>query len=119
MIALLITAAYLAGTVVFARSRLRHWHKTSDLLDRDDGFDRVSYALAALGLGLVWPLALGFLRLSRWLWKPVDRDVARREQMRQDREAWRQRARTSTDEQERATATAIVETLDDLLKERS
>lgn len=115
----LITIAYLAGTVLFARAKLRHWHKVSTLIDYDDGGDRTMAALAALGLGLIWPLAAGFQFFARWLWKPVDRDVARREQLRKDRDSWRHRAVTATDEQERATAAAIVETLDDLLRERA
>lgn len=119
MIGWMITAAYLVGTVIFARAKLRHWHKVSTLINYDDSGDRTMAALAALGLGLIWPIAGAFQVLARWLWKPVDRDVARQEQLRQDRDAWRRRAQSSTDEQERATAAAIVETLDDLLRERA
>lgn len=109
-------AGYLAVAVTFARSRVRHWHKVSPLFDANDGVDRGAYALGGLALGLIWPLTLGFLAVRDWLWRPVDRDIARREQMSKDRDDWRARSRSASDEAERKTAADIADTLDDLLR---
>lgn len=74
-----LIVAYLAGLVTFARFLLRRWHKAGTF-DAASGFERVSTTLGAVGLGLIWPLSLGFLHLSDWLLRPVDRDEARRKQ---------------------------------------
>lgn len=115
----LITAGYLGTGLVFARASIRRWKadpKSMLNYSTADNSDRALAALAALALGLIWPVALAFHALKDWLWKPADRDTARLDQMVADRDHWREQARDAPTEQERATARTIVETLDDLIK---
>ena len=111
-----ILAAYLAAAVTYARAALRRWESDPNSLTHGShGVDRGISAAAALLFGLIWPLSIAWLALSRWLWKPTDEHLQRVEQMVTDRDMWRDKARTATTEDERATAATIVETLDDLI----
>lgn len=120
MTAAIVTAvvvAYLGVGLVFARSALRRWQADPKSLTSmsSDGADRAMSALGALAFGLIWPLSVGFLALRDWLWKPADRDEARREQMWEDYLHWLRESHNAATEQERATAKTIADTLDDLL----
>lgn len=109
------TFAYLVAAIRVARSRIRYWSKKSTFIDTQDGFERGGAAAAALAVGLLWPFSLAFLATRDWLWKPVDRDEARRERLRADLDDWRARTGTGT-ESDRRMAADIVATLEDLLK---
>ena len=112
-----VVVAYLAAGAVYARGRIRHWSKYSDLWSGtlDDG-ERAAVAMGAIGAGLIWPLSIAFLAARDWLWKPADRDADRRDRMEADLRDWRERARTGSDD-ERRMAADIVTTLEDLLRE--
>lgn len=110
--------SYLLITLVFARNRILHWHKDpSSLVDITDSTDRMLSSLAAISLGLIWPVALIFFALRDWLWKPADRDAERLNRLRADHRDWKQKAydRTATNE-ERRMAADIANTLADIIK---
>ena len=118
-IVLACVAAYLTTAVLFARSRIVKWsNDPQSLMYEADGGDRVAGTMAALGLGLIWPAALLFLRFRDWMWRPVDKAEARRERLNDDLANWMLRFRNSTDEAEKRMAYDIVETLRDLLREQ-
>lgn len=116
MLGLAITLAYFAVGLIHARRLVNRWSQDPDALCSDgDGFERTSAALGALGMGLIWPLSMAFDLLRAWLWKPADRREARFEQLRKDRDDWRQREHSAETEQERQMARDIGKTLDDIL----
>lgn len=111
-----ITIAYFAAGLFYARHLVSRWSRDPDSLSSDgDSFERTSSALGALGLGLVWPFVGTFDVLKAWLWKPSDRYAARIEQLRKDRDEWREREWAAATEEERAMARDIRKTLDDIL----
>lgn len=117
LIAWVLAAGYLAAALTFARSTLRRWQAipNSETATASDGVDRAASAAAALLFGALWPITLAFWSLRDWLWKPIDKQAARVDQMRIDRDYWRQQVSEAATEAERDTARRIVETLDDLI----
>jgi hypothetical protein len=113
----LIFAAYMVVTAFYSRACVRRWVRDPDSVfySVTQSPDRSGAAAAALGVGLIWPLAIVFHLIKDWLWRPLDRDAARRDRLRADRAAWQTRT-YSTDQDERRMANDIVSTLDDILR---
>lgn len=109
---------YLTVTMLFARNRIQHWHKDQDaLLDSSNPGDRMVAAIAAVSLGLIWPLAVLFFGLRDWLWKPADRDRERLERLRSDERDWRMKAYDrAASEDDRRMAADIANTLSDIVR---
>lgn len=116
----MITFAYLVLGAFYSRAVVRRWARDPESMfaGGGDSFDRSGAAAGAIGVGLLWPIALVFYAIKAWLWKPVDRDAERLDRLRADRDAWRGRT-NSTDPGERRMATDIVSTLDDILRRES
>lgn len=111
------TLAYLAAGLVFARGRLRQWHRTDEYGFLDDGMERGLAVFVAVLLGLIWPLSVTFLKFRDWMWRPVDKEQERVAQLRSDLAAWSKKANDlSATEQERQAARDIIAVLDDLLR---
>lgn len=112
-----IIGAYLAVGLAYARVTIQRWARDprAVLANDPDSGDKAGVALGALVMGLFWPLAMGFLALRDWLWKPADKDKARRDQMQQDRQHWLRESGSADTPEARAAAKTIADTLGDLL----
>ena len=114
--------AYFAQGVFYARQTIHRWASDPSSLSyahsggRVDGGDRAIAALAAFGIGLIWPVAMVWRLFALWLWKPVDRDLERIARLASDREDWRRREYAATSDSERRMAHDIRVTLDDILR---
>ena len=114
----MIVVAYLVVAVAYARGRIRHWYRTGSDIDFTDGVDRMAATLAALGLGLIWPVSMLAAELRQWMCRPVDVDLERMERLRSDYQDWRAKERQATAEEDRRLAKDIADTLDELLRGR-
>lgn len=108
MIGWLVFVGYLLAGLVMARAMHTRWYRLGWELDTGS-------VVGAICVGLVWPGTLLYLVVARWITAPVERDMARLEQLRADRETWRVRT-YSSDPEEQRMATEIVRVLDDALK---
>lgn len=111
-----VIAAYLAGGLVFARNRLRHWHETDHYGMFEEGTERGMAVLGAVFFGLIWPLSMAFLLFRDWMWRPVDRQTERIQRLRAERDDWERKYYSGT-EAEQAMAPDILATLNDLLRQ--
>jgi hypothetical protein len=117
-----IPFAYIIVGLLFARSRIRAWARRGELFNESinmDSFpDKAGLTVVAVGAGVFWPVILVATLAFRWLWLTANRDEERRKRLEADLEDWRRAARDAETKVKRQMASDIVETLEELLRDR-
>lgn len=107
-----VLVGYLLAGLKTARVMHLRWYRQDG--QPVDEFDASMWALAALGLGLIWPLVLLFFGMRRVVEQPAVRWQERQDQLRADRAEW-QRKTYSRDPEEQRMAQEILKVLDDAI----
>lgn len=121
LIVLSSVAVYLALALLVARRALRRWLQGGhpfEFLDPTAEKDRIPVALAALGLGLVWWIYVPYRVLVALVWRPLDAETRRANELRHDYEAWTQHRDEATTADERTLAEDVLKVLREKLSEQ-